>query len=111
MRRLLSHLGNAARALAEKLRVKPSPPGMIGLPPSARGLTGRPTDLARHAEAVAHEWADVGDAYSRKRMSDLGLPDEMIGVRRRELNYERAAFLPGEKDGGSVTPDGINVDS
>ncbi len=84
---------------------------MIGLPPSARGLTGRPTDLALHAEVVAHEWVDVGESYCRKRMRELGVPEDKIGVRRRELNYRRAAFLPGERDGGGVTPDGINVDS
>ena len=38
------------------------PPGMIGLPPSARGLTGRPKDIAEHASQVAQEWEDVAES-------------------------------------------------
>jgi hypothetical protein len=49
------------------------PPGMIGLPPSARGLTGRPQDIADHAGAVAQEWEDVGESYVQKRMRYLGI--------------------------------------
>ena len=108
---LFTRLANAVKALTGRLRLKADPPGMIGLPPSARGLTGRPADPALHAEAVAYEWADVADAYSRTRMRDLGIRDDKIGVRRREMNYQRTAFLPGERDGGGMTPDGINVDS
>jgi hypothetical protein len=46
---------------------------MIGLPPSARGLTGRPKDIADHASAVAREWEDVGERYVRRRMRELGI--------------------------------------
>jgi hypothetical protein len=113
--RLFSRLTEIAKGLASKPRhekpaIEPSP-AMIGLPPSARGLTGRPTDPALHAQALAHEWTDVGEEYSAKRMRELGIPQDQIGVRRRELNYRRATFVPGERDGGGVTPDGINVDS
>jgi len=113
--RLFTRLAEAARGLAGKPRQEEPAfephAAMIGLPPSARGLTGRPADPALHAEALAHEWTDVGEAYSGKRMRELGIPEDQIGVRRRELNDERAAFVPGERDGGGVTPDGINVDS
>lgn len=112
---LFTRLGKAAKRLASRIRGDklPSNPSaaMTGLPPSARGLTGRPADPALHAEALAWEWADVGEAYACKRMRELGITDDKIGVRRRELDYDRAAFLPGERDGGGVTPDGINVDS
>ena len=109
--RLVTRLGEAVKGWLRRQRHAEPPVAMIGLPPSARGLTGRPTDLALHAEVLAHEWADVGESYCRKRMRELGVPEDKIGVRRRELNYRRAAFLPGERDGGGVTPDGINVDS
>jgi hypothetical protein len=49
-------------------REKPAPtPAMIGLPPSARGLTGRPKDIAEHAQVVAREWEDVGETYVQER--------------------------------------------
>jgi hypothetical protein len=41
----------------------------------------------------------------------LGPTERQIGVRRRERNYRRAAFVAGERDDGGITPDGINVDS
>ena len=80
--------GSAAKGNAEP------PVAMIGPPPSARGLTGRPTDLALHAEVLAHEWADVGESYCRKRMRELGVPEDKIGVRRRELNYRAPLSYP-----------------
>ncbi|MFI5457330.1 MAG: hypothetical protein ACHRXM_17940 [Isosphaerales bacterium] len=53
----------------------------------------------------------MAETYVQKRMRQLGIPERQIGVRRRELKYRRAAFVPGERDGGGMTPDGINVDS
>jgi len=84
----------------EKPPVEP-PPAMIGLPPSARGLTGRPADPALDAEVVAHEWADVGEAYVQKRMRELGIPDHQIGAPDYNRGGERRAFLPNEMIGGS----------
>jgi hypothetical protein len=55
------------RPMTEKPPDEPTP-GMIGLPPSARGLSGRPQDIADHASAVAQEWEDVGERYVRRRM-------------------------------------------
>ncbi len=83
---------------------------MVGSPPSAR-FPAIPADPAQHAVWSAHEWADVAETYVQKRMRRLGIPEQQIGVRRRERNYRRAAFVPGERDGGGITPDGINVDS
>ncbi len=85
-------------------------PAMIGTPPSAR-FPAIPADPADHAVRSAHEWSDVVETYVQKRMRQLGIPEQQIGVRRRERNYRRAAFVPGERDGGGITPDGINVDS
>ena len=53
---------------------------MIGLPPSARGLTGRPADIAEHASQVAREWEDVAESYVQKRMRELGIPEGQIGA-------------------------------
>jgi hypothetical protein len=44
-------------------------------------------------------------------MRQLGIPERQIGVRSRERSYRRVAFIPGEGDGGGITPDGTNVDS
>jgi hypothetical protein len=82
---------------------------MIGTPPSARPAI--PADPAEHALLKAREWADIAESYSQRRMRELGIPEHQIGVRRRELNYQRTAFLPHEGDGGGVAFDGINVDS
>ena len=81
--RLLRHLGKAAKKLADKLRreklsVEP-PPAMIGLSPSARGLTGRPAGITEHASEVAREWEDVAEAYVQKTMRKLGIEDHRIG--------------------------------
>jgi hypothetical protein len=86
------------------------PPAMIGLPPSARGLTGRPKDIAEHARAVAREWEDVGESYARKRMRELGVPENQIGQPTYDGDGKWRAFDPeGQKGGGCVT--GVVVDS
>jgi len=82
---------------------------MIGTPPSARPAI--PVDPAEHALLRAREWSDVAESYIQRRMRELGIPEGQIGVRRRELNYQRTAFLPHEGAGGGVAFDGINVDS
>jgi hypothetical protein len=74
---------------------------MIGLPPSARGLTGRPADPALHAREVAREWADVAESYVQKRMRELGIPDHQIGAADYRRGGEKHAFLPNETIGGS----------
>jgi hypothetical protein len=91
---------------------KPSvpPPAMIGLPPSARGLTGRPKDIAEHAREVAHQWRDVGESYVRKRQKELGIPDNMNGEPDYSGDGKWRAFDPrGQQGGGCVT--GVVVDS
>jgi hypothetical protein len=109
VRKLIGRVTAGAKKLVGKLRPKPSP-AMIGLPPSAR-YPAIPADPAEHAVRSALEWADVAESYVQKRMRELGIPEGQIGVRRRELNYRRTAFVPRECDGGGITPDGINVDS
>ena len=60
--RLVSRLVEALKGIAAKLR-REKPPAMVGLPPSARRLTGRPADPALHAKEVAREWEDVAESY------------------------------------------------
>jgi hypothetical protein len=69
---------------------------MIGLPPSARGMTGRPLDIADHARAVACEWDDVGEAYVQKKMRELGIADNRIGAPDYERGGVKRAFLSEE---------------
>jgi len=54
-------------------------PGMIGEPPSARGLPPIPTDPAEHAVRFAREWQDVAETYVQTRMRQLGIPESRIG--------------------------------
>ena len=85
-------------------------PGMIGLPPSAHGVTGRPADIAEHASQVAGEWEDVGERYVRKRMKELGIPQDQIGQPDYDGDGRWRAFDPRERKGGANTT-GVVVDS
>ncbi len=100
--RFLSWLVEAARGLIRRpMPPAPPPPAMIGLPPSARGLSGRPADIAEHAKQLAWEWEDVGEAYVQQRMRELGIPEHQIGAPDYDRGGETHAFLPGESVGGS----------
>lgn len=83
---------------------------MIGLPPSARGLTGRPTDIAEHARQVAQEWEDVGERYVRRRMRELGIPENQIGQPDYGGDGRWRAFDAKGRNGGANTT-GAVVDS
>jgi hypothetical protein len=87
-----------------------SPPAMIGLPPSARGLTGRPKDIAAHASQVAHEWVDVVSSYAHKRMKQLGVPDNQIGQPDFDGDGRWHVFDPASQEGGGCIT-GVVVDS
>jgi hypothetical protein len=103
LRRLPRIFARAAEAVKRMLRrEKPAARApMIGLAPSARGLTGRPVEIAAHARDVAREWRDVGEAYVQKRMRELGIRDREIGAPDYDRGGERHAFLPDEMEGGS----------
>lgn len=98
--RLLSRLVEALKAIAGKFR-REKPPAMIGLPPSARGLTGRPADPASHAQEVAREWEDVGETYVQKTMRELGIAEHRIGAPNYERGGVKRAFLPEDTRGGT----------
>ena len=84
------------------------PPGMIGLPPSARG--GRPADPGLHASQVAQEWADVGESYVRQRMQELGIPKDQRGQPNYGGDGRWRTFDPQGREGGENTT-GVAVDS
>jgi hypothetical protein len=84
------------------------PTGMIGEPPSARG--GRPADPGLHASQVAQEWEDVGESYVRRRMRELGIPEDQIGQPDYGGDGRWRAFDPRGKKGGANTI-GAVVDS
>ncbi len=110
--RLFGRITQAAKGLAARLRPKAEPPGMIGLPPSARGLTGRPSNIAEHASEVAREWEDVAEAYVQKTMRVLGIPEHRIGAPDYERGGIKRAFLSEETKGGTNDLAGrIYVDS
>ncbi len=93
-------LVEALKGIAAKLR-REKPPAMVGLPPSARGLTGRPADPALHAKEVAREWEDVAESYIQERMRQLGIPDHQIGAPDYQRGSVRRVFLADEAIGGS----------
>ena len=87
-------------------------PAMIGPSPSERGLPAIPADPAVHARRVARQWSDVCESYVRKRMRELGIPEDKIGASDLEHGIRKAAFMPHETGGGGNTPDGrLNIDS
>jgi hypothetical protein len=110
-RPVLDRLADALNSIADKLWRKKSP-AMIGLPPSARGLTGRPADPRAHAKQLAREWEDVAESYIRQRMRQLEIPDHQIGAPDYERGGVRRVFLADESLGGScVTGRRLFVDS
>jgi hypothetical protein len=76
-------------------------PTMIGLPPSARG--GRPADPGLHASQVAQDWEDVGERYVRRRMKELGIPENQIGQPDYDGDGHWRAFDPNGRKGGANT--------
>jgi hypothetical protein len=99
--RLFTRLGEAARGILRREKPPVEPPSaMMGLPPSARGVTGRSRDIAKHAQQSAREWEGVGEAFVQKPMSELGIPDRQIGTPNYNRGGERRAFLPERRASG-----------
>src|SRR5271156_6619423 len=94
-------------APGDKLPNEP-PPAMIGLPPSARG--GRPADTSLHASQVAQEWEDVAEVYVRRRMRELGIPENQIGQPDYDGDGRWRVFDPKGRKGGANTTGSV-VDS
>ncbi len=85
---------------------------MIGPSPSERGLPAVPADPAEHARRSAREWRDVAESYVDRRMKELGIPEDRVGMPDLEYGITQAAFHPHASQGGGVSPDGrIVIDS
>jgi hypothetical protein len=111
-RRWISRIRAAAKGLVARLRHK-SPPAMIGTPPSARELSAIPADPVEHARDFALRYYEPLEAVTRKRMRQLGIPEDRIGMLDPEFDFRIAAFHPTELDGGGVHPPTgrINLDA
>jgi hypothetical protein len=58
------------------------------------------------------EWADRFEVYARRRMQEIGIPDQLIGTVDVENRIERRAFFPHQSSGGrNIYRRGINLDS
>jgi hypothetical protein len=71
-----------------------------------------PADPAEHARQFATDWADRFEAYARRRMREVGVPEGWIGNVDVEHRIDRRTFFPHESAGGyNVHQRGINLDS
>ncbi len=110
--RLLGRLAEALKGIAGKLR-REKPPAMIGLPPSARGLKVIPDDIVDHAKDFAARYWELLEAIVRKRMREVGVPEDRIGMLDTDNDFRLAAFHPKRAEGGGVHPPTgrINLDA
>jgi hypothetical protein len=110
--RLLGRLAEALKGIARKVR-RQKPPAMIGLPPSARGLKVIPDDIKEHAKDFAARYWEPLEAIARKRMREVGVPEDRIGMLDTDNDFRLAAFHPKRLDGGGVHPPTgrINLDA
>jgi hypothetical protein len=71
-----------------------------------------PADPAEHARQFAADWADRFEAYARRRMREVGVPEDWIGTVDDEHRIERRAFFPDEPEGGgNIHRRGVNLSS
>jgi hypothetical protein len=108
----LGRLAGAFKGIAGKLR-RDTRPAMIGLSPSARGFKAIPDDIEEHAKDFATRYWEPLEAIARKRMRDVGVPEDRIGMHDTDNQFRLAAFHPKRSDGGGVHPPTgrINLDA
>jgi hypothetical protein len=78
-------------------------PAMIGTPPSQRPMWHDP---AAHARDFAERYAHDLDLAVAERMTELGIPDDQIGMPDDKRGIQWAAFHPLGREGGYNSPDG-----
>src|SRR4051794_32113481 len=93
-------MANPFQRIASFFRRKP---GRIGTPPSARRI---PADPAMHARDFSRRYTRDIDLAVSRRMLDLGIDPDQIGMPDRAAGNRHAAFHPDVPDGGNVAPDG-----
>ncbi len=99
--RLFGRLAEALKRITAKRR-REKPPAMIVLPPSARGLKAIPDDTEEHAKDFAvRDWEPL-EAIARKRMREVGVPEDRIGMLDTDNDFRLAAFHPHRTVGGEV---------
>ena len=99
--RLLGRLADVLKRIAAKLR-RGKPPAMIGLPPSERGLKAIPDEIEEHAKDFAARYWELLEAIARKRMREVGVPEDRIGMLDTDNGFRVAAFHPHRTVGGEV---------
>jgi len=71
-----------------------------------------PADPVEHAEDFALRYYEPLERYSRRRMRELGIPDNRIGAYDIDFDFRHAAFFPKERTGGeNSTGARINLNS
>jgi hypothetical protein len=112
LRTFLARIGAAAKRLAAKVR--PHEPGSqsISRRPALAPAEPAPADPADHAEDFAIRHAGALEVLCRRRMRELGIPDNRIGAYDIDFEFRRAAFFPKERTGGENSPGArINLNS
>jgi hypothetical protein len=99
--RLVGRLAEALKRITGKLR-REKPPAMTGLPPSARGLKAIPDDIEEHAKDFAARYWGPLEGIASKRMREVGVPEDRIGMLDTDNDYRLAAFHPHRTVGGEV---------
>lgn len=99
--RLVGRLAEALKRITGKLR-REKPPAMTGLPPSARGLKAIPDDIEEHAKDFAARYWGPLEGIASKRMREVGVPEDRIGMLDTDNDYRLAAFHPHRTMGGEV---------
>ncbi len=112
VREFIARLKAVAKGLAGKLRrQEPAPPPLLRRP----NLTAPeriPADPIEHAEDFALRYFEPLDGYTRRRMRELGIPDDRIGAFDIDFDFRHAAFFPKERTGGENSPGArINLNS
>jgi hypothetical protein len=71
-----------------------------------------PGDPGDHAEDFALRYYEPLEGYSRRRMRELGIPENRIGAYDIDFEFRHAAFFPREWTGGENSPGArINLNS
>jgi len=105
---IVDRIKASVRKLVAKLRSNATP-GMIGTPPSARGIAAIPTNPAAHAVQFAQKWADRLEHYVEGRMHALEIPESQIGHADPDHGVLWRVFSPHATTGGSVIGQKIGV--